>query len=234
MIVGLLGSINSGKNTVARILVDNYGFRQVSFAGSLKDATAAVFGWPRNLLEGDTDVSRQFREDVDTWWAEKLGIPGFTPRLALQLIGTDVFRNHFHKDIWFLSLMYKLSGQPNERTVITDARFPNEIRMVNELGGYMMRVDRGNRPEWWFEAVKAYNGDEEALQKMRTEYSHIHESEWAWAGCVPFQIIDNNYSLEHLKHNTKKAIEETLADKQYFRNPVKQDKYLHEIQRPIC
>lgn len=229
VIIGLLGSIGSGKNTVAGYLVDNYSFRQESFAGSLKDATAAIFNWPRNLLEGDTKISREWREQVDPWWAQHLGIPNFTPRLALQLIGTDVFRDHFHKDIWFLSLMNKLVGQPNNHVVVSDARFPNEIRMIQEMGGYLIRVDRGPHPEWWFTAVKAYNGDEEALNTMRTKYAHVHESEWAWVGCVPFQIIDNNGTPEQLLTHAKNAIDECLADKMYFRNPVKQDKYLHEI-----
>jgi hypothetical protein len=223
MIIGLLGAIGSGKNTVAKLLVQDYGFRQESFAGSLKDATANIFGWPRNLLEGDSEASRRFREEVDGWWSKQLGIPNFTPRLALQLIGTDVFRDHFHKDIWFLSLMYKLEGSPGSRIVVSDARFPNEIKMINDMGGYLLRVDRGAHPAWWFTAIKAYNGDEEALHAMRTTWAYVHESEWAWAGCVPFQIIDNNYPLEYLQRNTKKAIEEVLADKQYFRTPIPKD-----------
>lgn len=62
MIVGICGLIGSGKGTVADMLVGEFGFTKISFADSLKDAVAAVFGWPRNLLEGDTDESRSWRE----------------------------------------------------------------------------------------------------------------------------------------------------------------------------
>jgi hypothetical protein len=103
-IIGLVGFIGSGKGTVARHLVDNYGFRQESFAKSLKDACSNIFDWPRDLLEGDTPESRQWRELPDLWWSEKLGIKDFTPRLALQLIGTNALRDHFSQDLWFLSL----------------------------------------------------------------------------------------------------------------------------------
>ena len=60
------------------------------------------------MLEGSTHESRQWREKVDTWWAEKLNRPGFTPRIALQLVGTDLWRNQFNDGIWLLSFEKKL------------------------------------------------------------------------------------------------------------------------------
>lgn len=198
MIVGLLGSIGSGKNTVADILVRDHGFVRYSFASTLKDATANIFGWPRNLLEGDTEEGRQWRETEDEWWARKMNRPGFTPRLALQLLGTEVFRNHFHPDIWINSLLYQLEKQPNFNAVISDARFPNEINAVREAGGTMVRVDRGPKPAWWEVAVRAYNGDPHCEEMMRKAHCDVHESEWAWAGCVPTMVIDNNGTLEQL------------------------------------
>ena len=71
-----------------------------SFAAPLKDVCASIFGWERKLLEGDTIESREFRETPDIFWTRNTGIDNFTPRLALQLMGTDVLRDHFHSDIW--------------------------------------------------------------------------------------------------------------------------------------
>jgi hypothetical protein len=220
MIIGLLGSIGSGKNTVARMLVEQYGFHQESFASSLKDACAMIFCWERELLEGSTEESREWREKVDEWWATKLGIEGFTPRLALQLVGTDVMRNHFHKDIWFLSLQNKLRQNPNRNVVISDARFPNEIRMINELNGRLVRVDRGPKPEWWEVAVRAYRGDAHCEDMMRVAHGHIHESEWAWVGCEPSIIIDNNGTLGDLRNQVSRMVSPSIS--------VKADKYLTE------
>ena len=53
MLIGILGRIDSGKGTVADELVNTYGFRQDSFAATLKDVTAVLFNWNRAMLEGN-------------------------------------------------------------------------------------------------------------------------------------------------------------------------------------
>ncbi len=196
MLIGILGRIDSGKGTVADELVNTYGFRQDSFAATLKEFTGVLFNWDRAMLEGNTPESRAAREEVDEWWAEKLDIEDFTPRLALQLIGTDVFRNHFHKDIWMLSVMARYKG--NENVVISDARFPNEVQAIREMGGRIIRVDRGIEPDWWKHAVEATNGSYGAEAIMRTTYKDIHASEWAWASTVPDEILLNSGTLDQL------------------------------------
>jgi hypothetical protein len=194
MLIGLLGRIGSGKGTVADELVDTYGFRQDSYAYTLKDITAYIFNWDRAMLEGDTMESRSSREQVDEWWSEKLGIKDFTPRLALQLIGTDVFRNNFHQDIWMLSVMARYKG---DNVVISDCRFPNEVQAIRELGGSIIQVDRGEEPNWWEWAKMAAAGDESAIIAMENLHQ-IHASEWAWANETPDELIYNNGTLEEL------------------------------------
>ena len=80
MIVGIAGLIGSGKDTIADYLVNSHGFKRESFAGTLKDAVASVFGWDRILLEGRTSSAREWREQIDSWWATRLNIPHLTPR----------------------------------------------------------------------------------------------------------------------------------------------------------
>jgi adenylate kinase family enzyme len=53
MIIGICGLIGSGKGTVADILVENHNFQKISFADKLKDGVAAVYGWDRDMLEGE-------------------------------------------------------------------------------------------------------------------------------------------------------------------------------------
>jgi hypothetical protein len=198
MIIGLVGFIGSGKDTVANRFI-SYGCIRDSFAAPLKDTCSAIFGWRRDLLEGDTIESREFRETPDMFWARKLGIDNFTPRLALQLVGTDVLRNHFHQDIWLSSLEYRFRIMNNDQNVvISDARFRNELELIKSLNGIVIWVQRGELPLWFDDAVKANEGNAIARKIMQTRWRDVHESEWNWAGFPVDYVINNNGSMEDL------------------------------------
>ena len=198
MIIGLVGFIGSGKDTVASRFI-SYGCVKDSFAAPLKDACAAIFGWPRELLEGDTVESREFRETPDMFWTRKLGIDNFTPRLSLQLVGTDVLRNHFHQDIWLSSLEYRFRiKNSDQNVVISDARFRNELELIKSLNGIVVWVQRGELPQWFDDAVKANEGNAIARKIMQTRWRDVHESEWNWAGFPVDYIINNTGSIEDL------------------------------------
>lgn len=199
MIVGILGFINSGKGTVASQLVSKHNFKQDSFAASLKDACSTMFDWPRHLLEGDTKESREWREVEDKWWSAKLNIERFTPRMALQLIGTDVLRGHFNQDMWFLTLENRIRKNPDQDIVISDVRFPNEVKFVQDLGGTLIQVTRGALPVWYETALLANKGNSLAKDVMTKTYSDAHYSEWAWVGSKVQYEISNNNTLESLK-----------------------------------
>lgn len=204
-IIGLVGFIGSGKDSVATKLVEN-GCVQESFAGPLKSVCASIFGWDRELLEGKSKRSREFRETIDLYWSHKLGIKGFTPRLALQLIGTDVLRDHFNKELWLSSLEYRILQQHknNNCVVISDCRFVNELDFIRKLGGKVFHVIRGNIPEWYDYAVKANTGDPKALHIMNTNFKHIHSSEWDWVGYEFDDVINNNGTLKDLESEVQK------------------------------
>jgi len=199
MIIGLVGFIGSGKDTVAKKFVE-HGCVQDSFAAPLKDICSSTFGWQRELLEGDTIESRDFRETPDMFWSRKLNIPNFTPRLALQLIGTDVMRNHFHQNIWLNSLEYRIrcSLNTSKCVVVSDARFQNELKLIHELNGKIIWVQRDTLPEWYDTAVSANAGNAVSRKIMETRYRDVHESEWNWAGYPIDYVINNVGTLEEL------------------------------------
>lgn len=199
MIIGLLGFINSGKGTVASQLVNEYNFRQDSFASSLKDACSVIFDWPRHLLEGDTAESREWREIVDPWWSEKLNMPNLSPRLALQVIGTDALRNNFHQDLWFMTVQNRIRKNPEQHVVISDVRFPNEIKFIQDQGGVLVRINRGPTPVWYETALLANKGNSLAKEAMTKTYSSAHFSEWAWVGSKIDYELNNDGTLEFLK-----------------------------------
>lgn len=195
MIIGLLGFIGSGKGTVADILVSK-GFKKESFADPVKDAVAAMFGWDRALLEGDTNESREFRETKDEWWSKKTGLH-ITPRAMLQLMGTEAGRDTFHPDLWVLSLEKR--AKSNEHTVIADVRFPNECDAIRNMGGFIVRVARGSEPSWYNDALKANTEKNTDHMSKHT----IHYSEWAWIGQKTDYNISNNGSLDMLNADVK-------------------------------
>lgn len=207
-IIGIIGFAGSGKSTVGDYLIEKHGYMGDSFAKPLKDVVASVFGWPRHLLEGDTLESRAWREKPDEWWEKQLDWNNnpskriserFTPRVALQLWGTEVCRSSFHDSIWIMSLKYRLKGA--SKTVITDCRFPNEIAAIREMGGKVIRVKRGPDPVWFNYAVTANGGDTPQSTKsaMKLDELGIHRSEWSWIGYPVDYVIRNDGTLEELE-----------------------------------
>ena len=204
MIIGVCGFIGSGKDTIADYLVNVHGFRRESFANTLKDAVAAVFGWDRVMLEGRTKEAREWREQVDVWWAERLGIPTLTPRWVLQQWGTEVCRRGFHDDIWIASVENKLR-RSKDNIVISDCRFPNEIASIKNASGIIVCVNRGELPSWHIMAAKANAGDIFATEKLKA--LGVHASETAWVGTKFDYILDNNSTLDSLFNQVEKVVQ---------------------------
>ena len=184
MIIGICGLIGSGKGTVADILVDQ-GFKKVSFADKLKDGVSTIFGWDRAMLEGDTDESRTWREQRDDFWSSETKME-VTPRLVLQLFGTDCMRNGFDDGVW-VSLLKKTILDSPGNYVVPDVRFENEIAMLRDIGGEVWEVQRGRTPEWLIK-----------YEITGVEPAEIHPSEWRWIKSRKDVVIENNSTLAEL------------------------------------
>jgi hypothetical protein len=189
MIIGLCGSQGSGKDTVANILISEYGFVKLTFASTLKDVVAVLFSWSRDLLEGLTEESRLWRETVDDFWSEKLSIPNFTPRKALQMIGTDLFRLHFNNDIWISIVENKigamLKNNPKTNIIISDCRFANEFSLIKRFP------------------------DSHIITILRVKNSTnklAHSSETEWVNYNFDAILQNDNSIDDLKTNLKSLL----------------------------
>jgi|TARA_B100000315_G_scaffold217282_1_gene217741 hypothetical protein len=185
MLIGLVGLIGSGKDTVAERLVTHHGYKRDSFAKSLKDAVSSMFNWDRELLEGNTKDSRDWREQPDKFWSEKMG-KEVTPRWVLQYFGTEVMRQGMYDAIWVDSVIGRYTG---ENTVISDTRFQNEIKTIKAHGGKILLVKRGELP---------------TRKEMQNNGSH--QSEWDWMGSNFDYIIENNSTLEGLTANVDQFI----------------------------
>lgn len=204
MIIGVCGFIGSGKDTIADYLTNFHEFRRESFASSLKDAVAAVFGWDRVLLEGRTKQAREWREQRDEWWSTRLGMD-ITPRWVLQYWGTEVCRRGFHDDIWIASVENKLRNSQDD-IVISDCRFPNEIKSIKNAGGIVIWVKRGDLPEWYDLALRSNQGDDAAKHALTR--LGIHSSETSWVGTKFDAVLENNNSIDDLYAQVKNLVQD--------------------------
>jgi hypothetical protein len=186
MIIGICGFQSSGKDTIADLLINNYGFKKLSFAGALKDIVSIMFGWPRNKLEGLTKEDREWREQIDPWWSKTLKMPKLSPRYVLQYFGTDLFRNHWHPDIWVKVVENQLHEFDN--IVITDCRFENEINLIIRYGGKIINVYR-NLPTWFKSYQSGINVE---------DVKYLHRSEIDWIRCYHDYEINNDGTIEEL------------------------------------
>lgn len=197
-LVAINGTIGSGKDTFSQVFIDN-GFYRVSFAETLKDAVAAIFGWDREMLEGTTDEARKIREQPDEYWSSKLG-RDITPRWVLQHLGTDVLRHHFHDNIWVFAAENKIRNLPHERVIITDCRFPNELKMIRDNAGTIIEVQRV-LPSWYHTAFKYNLLVESGIDGLilPSEMEGVHSSEYGWVGINrPDYIVENNSTIDSL------------------------------------
>ena len=196
-LVAINGTIGSGKDTFSQVFIDN-GFHRISFAETLKDAVSAIFGWDREMLEGTTDEARKIREQPDEYWSSKLEFD-VTPRWVLQNLGTDVLRKHFHDNIWVFAAENKIRNLEHDRVIITDCRFPNELKMVRENSGTIIEVQRV-LPDWYWDAFK-YNISQETGSGLTLPKSiqSVHSSEYGWVGINrPDYIVENNSTIDSL------------------------------------
>jgi hypothetical protein len=202
MLIGIIGFAGSGKGTIGDILTREYDFVRLSFADAVKDTVSQIFGWPRELLEGDTVESRQFRETVDVFWSARFGYD-VTPRAMLQKMGTEAGRDVFHKDIWIHTVERRIKNMQEWEYktdfVIPDVRFPNEVDFINNSGGFVVRVVRGPNPEWYDIALMANRQNKPELMKNYP----VHYSEWAWIGQNCNYLLHNVGSITMLEADVK-------------------------------
>lgn len=130
-VIGLGHRRGVGKDTLARILVEEHGFVRLAFADAL---TAVLLSMRPYLHPLITDAISELGIEE----AKRSPIP---VRDALIDLGNTV-RAHISPDAWVLAVMRQIDKVPDGRFVITDVRFPNEVRAIKDRGGQVFRVDR--------------------------------------------------------------------------------------------
>lgn len=126
IVIGLSGKIGSGKNTAATLILEEYPFfTELAFAENVKRVVA--------ILTGTT-----FEENMDRE-KRKRRIDAFDATLGelQQKVGNGM-RSAVGKNVWIQAVI----SNPSRFKIITDVRFPDEVKAVEEAGGFVIRIVR--------------------------------------------------------------------------------------------
>ena len=216
LIIGLTGHAKSGKDTLAEAIWSHVAksnmfnskptdMHKLAFADGIREI-GEIFGFTKEQLTNQ-DLKETFVHPV---W-------NITPRVFMQRVGSEMFRNHLDKDCWVKLLMQKIDRivswnhvpesefqlgladckDDEPRTyvrhciLVTDVRFPNEAQAIKDAGGFIVRVTRPGNAE----------GQEEWKK---------HESE-AFIDTMDVDLeIINTKTLEEFKESAPKAVAEMI------------------------
>ena len=148
-LISFSGKKGSGKDSISNRLVLDQNYYQCSFGGYLKEICERAFGVPKLLLEGSEEDRATLTKVIGTTTKAHDNTPRpLSVRELLQVFGTDICRK-FHEDIWVNSLFNKLEEKIKGRhllyargVVISDVRFPNEVKAIQRRGGIVIRLLR--------------------------------------------------------------------------------------------
>jgi hypothetical protein len=140
MIIGISGYARTGKDEVAKILVDEFGFTRTAFADKLRECVYALN--PLVTFEWETVRPVYLQEVIDRygWDGVKSSMYGDEVRRLLQRFGTEVGRNILGQNVWVKATFDVMDDTKNY--IITDCRFKNEADSIVANGGKMWRIER--------------------------------------------------------------------------------------------
>lgn len=124
-----------------------------------------------------------------------------TPRILMQLLGTEAGRNILHPNLWINILFSKY--KPDSNWIITDNRFLNELQAVKKHQSISIRVERDLKLRHGYETMTELKIQNHELWKVVT-----HPGETELDDCKLFDYtIYNNGSLEELIEQVKFILE---------------------------
>lgn len=139
-LIGLGGKLRSGKDVIADHLVAEHGFVKIGMSDALHEALLAI------------DPILDTTHGLEVHYSDAIGAFGYVEtkarfpeaRRLLQNLGTEVGRNMIGENVWVNIMARKIddhrgAGHP---VAVTGIRFPNEVSMIEELGGLAVWVER--------------------------------------------------------------------------------------------
>lgn len=180
MLIAMTGGKGSGKDTFAKVLIQEFKFVQTRFADPLKNMLRTLLR--EAGLEPEDYIEGPYKETP----LEILG--GKSARYAMQTLGTE-WRDFIDRKLWTriwqarVELLLK-EGHP---VIVTDCRFIHEAATIRSMGGLIFRVERPLQ----------HTGD-----------THISEQEMSLIEAD--QVILNDSSINQLHTKARTVVREYL------------------------
>jgi hypothetical protein len=159
MIIGLNGYAKSGKDEIAKMIIEIDPTWQVKkFSNKLKQVASILTGIHPDKFEDQVFKNTPLCDDWFVWEYKTIAggtlteptfnvnpkLRSMTARELLQRLGTDAIRDGLHENAWVNALMHEYR---DDNWIITDCRFHNEAYAVRDRDGIIVRVNRpGNGP----------------------------------------------------------------------------------------
>lgn len=249
-------------------VISNKDWQIKKFADKLKDIICLLIGCNREQVEDEKFKSKELGQE---WWYYKIPKPGnqfelvdynntdkskewiniadprylikMTPRLMLQLTGTQCGRQIIHPQIWVNSLMAEYKLQPHNgptrdlkypNFIITDMRFPNEMKAVEDRNGICIRINRNKKPIRCNNCMNTYEEDDlinigedyvPSCPKCNTDnylmedYIDIeHESETALDNADFQYTIENDGTIDELIDKVRRILQAEFVEMKFYNN----------------
>ena len=186
IIVGLTGYAQSGKDTLANLLVEKRAYERRGFADPMRDMllriNPLVLGKP---TEGMLHPTRLARIVEMHGWEEAKQMDEV--RSLLQRLGTEAGRGVLGEDVWVNALFAKPQICP---LVISDVRFPNEAQKIHDFGGIVIRIIR--------EGVGPVNHHASELENNYHDFVIHNKSDPEYLLEAYLEIFDNWFQKENV------------------------------------
>lgn len=216
-LIGLGGALRAGKDAVGDHLVDKHGFQKLGMSDALNEALLVLNPW---IISPHYARPLRYQELHDlVGYVEAKKNPEV--RRLLQVLGTEVGRKMISEDVWVGIAERKISRLlgSGQSVVITAMRFPNEIEMLDRLGGFSVWVERD--AERRVEGL-ATGGVLRTPEKVLTPVSgacvsaestiSTHASENSVDKSMFEYFLSNNGSLEELYSKTDALLDDFTHD----------------------
>lgn len=190
--VVLTGPKGSGKDTAGALpLLDDcpHLFERVPMAGAyngggIKEVCQHMFG----LTEAEMEDAVLKEKSLNRW-------PWVAPRKLLQ-DEANYLRDKYTPDIHVRGWLRRVAASEKRGIVVTDLRFPEELRIFLALDALIL----------WMDREVAQKRLEEQIAAQDTLATNVSESHWDLIRSCVSTTIDNNSTLYDAYEHVRKAV----------------------------